>query len=162
MLHSNKKQSSPAHENAKLSTIAIPYWIIYYPSASQYQITWYYQKQSSTDELEEQCAANNPLEFHEWIEKPCLFRSAAAAGRWLLLCRQKKLAHINSSRCKSKSRYIDLTFWVHLTSSPEFGRESLINLSMIYQLILVCWCKLEDLYIITLIHWFAYIVTLIL
>jgi hypothetical protein len=51
MLQSNKRQTSPAHEleNAKLSKIAIPYWIIYYPSASQYQITRYYQKQSSTD-----------------------------------------------------------------------------------------------------------------
>ena len=49
MLQSNKRQPSPAHENAKLSTIAIQYWIIYYQSASQYQITLYYQKQSSTD-----------------------------------------------------------------------------------------------------------------
>ena len=42
MLQSNKRQPSPAHENAKLSTIAIQY-------AYQYQITQYYQKQSSTD-----------------------------------------------------------------------------------------------------------------
>ena len=44
-----KQKTSPAHENAKLSTIAIQYWIIHYPSAYQYQITQFYKKQSPTD-----------------------------------------------------------------------------------------------------------------
>jgi hypothetical protein len=49
MLLSNKRQTSPAHENAKLSTIDMQYWIIYYPSDYQYQITQYNKKQSSAD-----------------------------------------------------------------------------------------------------------------
>ena len=39
---------SPAHENAKLSTTACQYQIIYW-SAYQYQIIQFYPKQSSTD-----------------------------------------------------------------------------------------------------------------